>query len=132
MDPEAPHTTTNGRATPRRRQAAENWKVVALGHCTAAGREWRRRRTVGEAVGTRRHASVATAEAPGRPARLTDAHQQGLWRKLKRGDLAAGFPSHRWTMGRVRQLIEREFGVRYHVKYINRCFSWARGGPKSA
>ena len=56
----------------------------------------------------------------GRPARLTRAQKQALRRWLRRGALAAGFATDRWTMGRVRQLIEREFGVRYHVNYINR------------
>lgn len=58
--------------------------------------------------------------APGRPACLTDAQQQALRQTLACGAVAAGFPSDRWTMSRVRQVIEREFGVRYHVKYINR------------
>ena len=58
--------------------------------------------------------------APGRPARLTRVDQKALLHKLKRRALAAGFPTDRWTMRRVRQLIEREFGVRYHVHYINR------------
>jgi transposase len=56
----------------------------------------------------------------GRPARLTRAEKQALRRWLQRGALAAGFATDRWTMGRVRQLIEHEFGVRYHVNYINR------------
>ncbi len=41
-------------------------------------------------------------------------------RQLKAGALAAGFPTDQWTMARVQQLIEREFGVHYHVHYINR------------
>jgi putative transposase len=56
----------------------------------------------------------------GRPARLTRDQKRVLRRWLRRGALAAGFATDRWTMGRVRQLIEREFGVRYHVHYINR------------
>jgi putative transposase len=64
--------------------------------------------------------SLKARVAPGRPARLTPAQKGVLRRRLKRGALAAGFPTDRWTMGRVGQLIEREFGVRYHVKYINR------------
>jgi putative transposase len=56
----------------------------------------------------------------GRPARLTRAENQALRHRLRRGALAAGFATDRWTMGRVRQLIEHEFGVRYHVHYINR------------
>lgn len=45
---------------------------------------------------------------------------RALRRRLRRGALAAGFATDRWTMGRVRQLIEREFGVRYHRNYVNR------------
>jgi putative transposase len=57
---------------------------------------------------------------PGRPGRLGRKDQKALLGKLKRGALAAGFPTERWTMSRVRQLIEREFGVCYHVHSINR------------
>jgi transposase len=57
---------------------------------------------------------------PGRPSRLTLIDQQALLGKLQLGASAAGYPTERWTMGRVRQLIEREFGVRYHVHSINR------------
>ena len=56
----------------------------------------------------------------GRPARLTRAEKQSLLRQLKRGAIAAGFATNDWTMHRVRQLIAREFGVSYHVHYINR------------
>ena len=62
-------------------------------------------------------------QAGGRPARLTSANQRALVRQLKRGAVAAGFPTERWTMSRVRQLIEREFGVHYHLHYINRLLS---------
>jgi len=68
----------------------------------------------------------------GRPARLTRAQKQALRRWLRRGALAAGFATDRWTMGRVRQLIEREFGVRYHRNYINRLLAglgWSRQQP---
>lgn len=58
--------------------------------------------------------------APGRPPRLTRQDQKTLLGKLKRGALAAGCPTERWTMSRVRQLIEHEFGVSYHVHSINR------------
>lgn len=58
--------------------------------------------------------------APGRPPRLTLSDQQALLGKLQHGASAAGFPTERWTMSRVRQLIEHEFGVCYHVHSINR------------
>lgn len=59
-------------------------------------------------------------KAPGRVAALTATQKRGLLRVLRRGALAAGFPTERWTQGRVQQVIEREFGVRYHVNYISR------------
>jgi putative transposase len=52
--------------------------------------------------------------APGRPPKLTAAQQRTLKRLLKRGARAAGFPTERWTLRRIQQVIEREFGVAYH------------------
>lgn len=62
----------------------------------------------------RRHA------ATGRPAKLDRDQQRQLKRLIKRGALAAGFESDRWTLARVRQLISREFEVGYHRNYLNR------------
>lgn len=59
-------------------------------------------------------------KAPGRPARLTPAQQRALLRRLKRGALAEGFPTDRWTLRRIGQVIEREFGVHYHVNSLHR------------
>jgi len=56
----------------------------------------------------------------GRPPKLTRLQQQALRRRLKRGALAAGFPTDRWTLKRVQRVIEREFGVGYHPNYLNR------------
>lgn len=56
----------------------------------------------------------------GRPARLTLAQQQELVRQLKRGALAAGFSTDRWTLRRVRHLIRREFKVTYQANYLSR------------
>ena len=58
--------------------------------------------------------------ATGRPARLTAEPKKRLVQILKRGAQAAGFPTERWTMGRVQQIIRREFNVVYHVHYMNR------------
>ena len=59
-------------------------------------------------------------KASGRPARLTRADQQALRRTLRRGALTAGFPTDRWTLRRIAQVIQREFGVHYHPNYLNR------------
>ena len=64
--------------------------------------------------------ALRSRTAPGRPARLTLKDQKALVGKLKHGALAAGFPTERWTMSRACQLIEREFGLHFHVHYINR------------
>ena len=59
-------------------------------------------------------------KTPGRPAELTAADKRVLRQILRRGAIAAGFSTERWTQGRVHQVIEREFGVRYHVNSISR------------
>jgi transposase len=59
-------------------------------------------------------------KASGRPARLTRAEKQTLRRVLRRGALAAGFTNDRWTLSRIGQVIQREFGVHYHLNYLNR------------
>ena len=58
--------------------------------------------------------------ASGRPAKLTIEQQRALKRLVKRGALAAGFESDRWTLARVRHLIQQQFEVAYHVNYLNR------------
>jgi hypothetical protein len=37
---------------------------------------------------------------------------------LKRGAMAAGFPTEHWTLSRVALLIKRRFGVRYNANYL--------------
>ena len=59
-------------------------------------------------------------KAPGRQAALTVADKRVLRQILRRGAIAAGFPTERWTQGRVQHVIEREFGVQYHMNYISR------------
>jgi len=51
---------------------------------------------------------------------LDGAARQALIEKLEAGALAAGFPTEQWTQARVKQVIEREFGVSYHRDYISR------------
>ena len=58
--------------------------------------------------------------ATGRPAKLTCDQQKALLRRLKRGALSAGFGTDRWTLWRIQQVIERDFGVVYHPNYLNR------------
>lgn len=56
----------------------------------------------------------------GRPCKLSDDQLDHLDQILERGALAAGFPTARWTLARVKRVIEREFGVTYHLTHIPR------------
>jgi transposase len=57
---------------------------------------------------------------PGRSPRLDEKAWIRLGRLLDRGAMAAGFATERWTLKRIAALIECEFGVRYHPRYLER------------
>ena len=57
---------------------------------------------------------------PGRSPRLDEKAWARLGRLLDRGAMAAGFATERWTLKRIAALIEREFGVHYHPRYLER------------
>jgi len=59
-------------------------------------------------------------KAPGSESKLNKAQKGKLKRMLDRGALACGFPTDRWTLERVQQLIQKEFKVSYHPNYLNR------------
>jgi putative transposase len=85
-----------------------------LGVSRATVSDWAKRLAAG---GLR---ALKRCKAPGRPTRLTVTQQRALIRQLKRGALAAGFPTDRWTLRRIGQVIERMFGVHYHVNSLHR------------
>ena len=58
-------------------------------------------------------------KAGGRKSKLNGEQRQKLKRLLGRGALASGFLTERWTLGRVCELIKREFGVSYHPNSLN-------------
>lgn len=59
-------------------------------------------------------------KAAGVQSKLSGAQKQKLKRMLDRGALANGFPTDRWTLSRVQQLIQQKFEVTYHPNYLNR------------
>ncbi len=72
--------------------------------------------------------------ATGRPPKLDESAKQALVKKLEEGAVAAGFPTEQWTQARVKQVIEREFGVVYHQNYISRLLNdlgWSVQKPDS-
>src|SRR5215213_5792773 len=56
----------------------------------------------------------------GPSSRLDEEAWARLGRLLDRGAVAAGFATERWTLQRIAALIEREFGVHYHPRYLER------------
>jgi transposase len=58
------------------------------------------------------------AEHTGRPPKLSPAQLRELERALKRGPEACGYASGLWTASRVRDLIARRTGVRYHEDHV--------------
>ena len=63
-------------------------------------------------------ASLTYRASPGRPARLTKAQEQRLGDLVAAGPEAAGYPTGCWNSAIVQDLIQREFGVLYHVHYV--------------
>lgn len=59
-------------------------------------------------------------KAAGSQSKLNPAQKQKLKRLLDGGALANGFPTDRWTLERVQQLIEQKFEIKYHPNYLNR------------
>lgn len=65
-------------------------------------------------------AGVRARPAPGRPSRLGQVHKRRLRALLRAGARAAGFATDRWSRARVAELIERRFGVHYHIDHVGR------------
>ena len=66
-----------------------------------------------------RHGLRARPKA-GRPPRLDARAWARLGRLLARGAVAAGFETERWSLRRIAALVQREFGVRHHPRYLER------------
>ena len=58
--------------------------------------------------------------ATGRPSRLTASQKTQLIQLHAEGAMEHGFPDNRWTTGRLAEVIERRFGVRYDQDHVGR------------
>jgi len=56
--------------------------------------------------------------APGRPPKLSPGQKARLMELLRRGPPAAGYKTELWTLKRVAEVIEGEFGVQYHPCHV--------------
>ena len=55
---------------------------------------------------------------PGRPPGLSASEKRKLLKTLERGPSAAGYRTELWTLKRVGEVIERDFGVRYDISNV--------------
>jgi transposase len=68
-------------------------------------------------------AALAALPVPGRPPKLTPVQARIVRRWLADNLVAHGFATALWTAPRLAQLIEQEWGVRFHPNYLAR---WLR------
>lgn len=99
-----------------------------FGVAPAAVCQWAKRLRDGQ----RGFAGLRRRAKSGRPPRLTTAQWQELLEILARGAKCSGFETERWTLPRVRRVIERRYGVTYHVDYLStrlRALGWTAQVP---
>lgn len=75
-------------------------------------------------------AGLYQRKSSGRPPKLTKTQQAKLLCCLKRGASSADFPTERWTLPRIRQMIKRKFGVIYHPNYLGRLMARLDWSPQ--
>lgn len=61
---------------------------------------------------------LAAKKQAGRESRLKEEQKEQLGQILLQGAVTAGYTTELWTLGRVAEVIEREFGVRYHPGHV--------------
>jgi transposase len=64
--------------------------------------------------------ALAAVPHPGRASFLSEEQKEDLVDRLVEGAPSQGFDSDLWTCPRVKLLIERVYGVSYHVDYLPR------------
>ena len=68
--------------------------------------------------------------SPGRPWKLDEGERKQLVRILLKGSVAYGYRTNLWTTARIAELVEREFGVRYHCDHIGRLMHSLKWSPQ--
>lgn len=68
---------------------------------------------------------------PGRPSRLKAGQKKRLTTMLLRGAIQNGYQTELWTTARIAELIEKQWGVKYHRDHICRlmaslCWSYQK------
>jgi transposase len=63
---------------------------------------------------------MRSRRATGRPCRLTADQVEAIRQIYLEGAVAYGFPTDRWTTGRLAATIESRFGIRYDQDHVGR------------
>lgn len=63
---------------------------------------------------------LAASPHPGPTPRLSDEQVQELEALLLQGARAHGYPNELWSARRVAQVIEKHFGIAYHVEHVRK------------
>jgi transposase len=77
-------------------------------------------------------AALKNRPESGRPPQLTPQQWRELLKILKKGAIRSGFETERWTLPRIRDVIARRWGVRYHTAYLSvrlRALDWSAQVP---
>ena len=82
-------------------------------HPSSVKRWWEAYRKNGEG-------GLAAKPVPGRPSKLTARQRKLLVARLLKGAKGNGFPTDLWTCPRIAKVIEKRYGVHYHVDHIPR------------
>ena len=118
-----PQTLTRAQMEERRREGARLLRAGKLTQAQIARQlavsrasvsVWKAKLEAGGLRALWAHAST------GRPSQLQPEQRRVLLAILRRGARAAGYPTERWTMRRVAEVIGREFQVTYHPHYVGR------------
>lgn len=67
----------------------------------------------------RGQAGLKNRPRSGRPPRLTPQRWRELLKILEAGAIRSGFPTERWTLPRIRDVIAQRWGVTYHPAYLS-------------
>lgn len=113
------------RALQRKRQGWFQRAIAsALGVSEVSVSRWRARVRQG---GT---AALRTRPAPGHPSKLSPDQKRLIPEFLWHGAAAYGFRGAVWTCARIAQVIQEEFGVRYHQGHVGKLLEQLRWTPQ--
>ena len=78
-------------------------------------------------------AALKVRASPGRPPKLSVAQKERLAEILLKGAMASGYRTELWTTQRIAEVIEKNFGIRYHRDHVGRLLGqmrWSHQKPE--